>query len=130
MLGLHICNIAPRGYDRRGAWVQVANSSTRPIPLTGLEITDYTATQQRPRIYRFPALKSGAALRLRPRQSAFVFTGRGRSGVSAQGDWLLFAGRSASVRNNDGDVAYLRDRRGRILDSRTVGQPARHPNGH
>jgi hypothetical protein len=124
MLGLHICNIAPRGYDHRGEWVQVANSSIRPIPLNDLEISDYTATQRRPHIYRFPAVT------LQPRQSAFVFTGNGKNQLSTQGDWLLFAGRLASVWNNTGDVAYLRDSRGRILDSHTFGHPSRHPNGH
>jgi hypothetical protein len=130
MPGLHICNIAPRGYDHRGEWVQVANSNQQPVPLTGLEITDYTAMQQRPHIYRFPTLRGGATLVLRPRQSAFVFTGPGDSRLSTLGNWLLFAGRSAPVWNNTGDVAYLRDAYGRILDSHTVGHPARHPNGH
>jgi hypothetical protein len=130
MPGLHICNVQPRGHDARGEWVQVANDGLLPSKLTGLELTDYTGTQQRPHIYRFPPLRTGADLTLRPRQSAFVFTGRGQNGLSDQGDWLLFAGRLAAVWNNSGDVAYLRDSKGRIIDSRTVGHPARHPNGH
>ena len=79
---------------------------------------------RRPHIYRFPALS------LRPGQSAFVFTGPGRNDLSVHGDFVLFAGRRSAVWNNTGDVAYLRDARGRIIDSRSVGHPARHPNGH
>jgi hypothetical protein len=130
MPGLHICRVQPGGHDPRGEWVQVANDGLLPGSLTGLELTDYTATQQRPHIYRFPALTNGSNLTLRPRQSAFVFTGPGQDQISQQGDWLLFAGRLAPIWNNSGDVAYLRDSRGRIIDSRTVGHPARHPNGH
>lgn len=130
MPGLHICNVAPQGYDHRGEWVEVANDGLLPIVLTGLEITDYTATQQRPHIYHFPTMTDGTNFALQPRQSAFVFTAPGSASLSDRGDWLLFANRRAPVWNDSGDVAYLRDARGRIIDSRTVGHPARHPNGH
>ncbi|MGZ4304940.1 MAG: hypothetical protein ACXVSL_08725 [Solirubrobacteraceae bacterium] len=59
-----------------------------------------------------------------------MFTGRGKGGLSRQGDWLLFAGRSQPVWNNTGDVVYLRQTNGQLIDSMTVGQPKRHPNGH
>jgi hypothetical protein len=100
------------------------------VALTGLEITDYTRTQQHVHVYRFPPAQGGAALTLGPRQRAFVFSGSGNSERLAAGDLLLFAGRFAPVWNNTGDVAYLRNSRGEFVDSMTVGAPARHPNGH
>jgi hypothetical protein len=129
-MGLHVCNVVRRGSDSRGEYVHIANDGNVAVNLTGLEITDFTATQQRSHIYRFPKLTNGAPLQLRPGQSAFVFTGTGTNGRSTHGNWLLFAGRRAAVWNNSGDVAYLRDAQGRIVDSHTVGRPARHPNGH
>lgn len=107
----------------------MANNGTTSVTLTGLELTDYTGTQQRPHIYRFPGITGGGALMLRPGKVAYVFTGNGDSEVLADGDMLLFAGRSA-VWNNTGDVAYLRNPDGTFIDSMTVGHPKRHPNGH
>ncbi len=130
MAGLHICQVALRGIDDRGEYVEVANDGSGPVVLTGLELTDYTSTQQRPHVYRFPALDDGSPISLAPRQSAYVYTGPGKNELSAEGDWLLFAGRNAMVWNNPGDVAYLRRPDGELIDSRTVGHPKRHPNGH
>jgi hypothetical protein len=129
-MGLHICQIAQRGGDARGEWVSVANDSKEVVGLTGLEITDYTRTQQHVHVYRFPPAQGGAVLTLAPGQTAYVFTGTGKSERLADGDLLLFAGRGAPVWNNTGDVAYLRRANGNFVDSMTVGHPARHPNGH
>jgi hypothetical protein len=42
MPGLHVCQVALQGADRRGEWVEVANDGPRPIRLTGLKLPDYT----------------------------------------------------------------------------------------
>jgi lamin tail-like protein len=130
----HVCKISQTGTDGRGEWVSVVNSGQTPAALTGLELTDYTKTQQHVHIYRFPATTSGGALTLSPRETAFVFTGQGTNErhVSNNGtsELWLFAGRSAPVWNNDGDVAYLRKLDGTFVSSLTVGDPPRHPSGH
>lgn len=129
-MGLHICSLVPRGTDGRGEYVQVANDGSANVTLTGLELTDYTASQQRVHIYTFPPMRDGSMFVLKPKQSVFVFTGKGTNTLSSQGDWLVFAGRAAPVWNNTGDVAYLRNAKGQFIDTMTVGSPARHPNGH
>jgi hypothetical protein len=129
-MGLHICAVAVSPTDSRGEWVEVANDGTTSVTLSGLELTDYTGTQQRPHIYRFPALTGGGALMLRPGKAAYVFTGKGKSEILDDGDMLLFAGHAAPVWNNTGDVAYLRNPDGTFIGSMTVGHPKRHPNGH
>jgi hypothetical protein len=128
--GIHVCQIVPRTADPRGEYVVVANDGVAAQSLTGLEITDYTATQRHVHVYRFPPAQDGADLLLGARGQAFVFTGRGANERLADGDLLLFAERSAPIWNNSGDVAYLRRLDGTFVDSLTVGHPARHPNGH
>ncbi|MBS1870547.1 MAG: lamin tail domain-containing protein [Actinobacteria bacterium] len=130
MPGLHICHVGLRGNDARGEWVQVANDGMSAVGLTGLKLTDYTATQQNVHIYEFPATTSNTVLMLPAGKSAYVFTGHGTSGWTDDGHLLLFAGRSAQVWNNTGDVAYLRRADGTFIDTMTVGDPKRHPNGH
>lgn len=129
-MGLHICAVVPNTTDKRGEFVEIANDSTTRLPLTGLELTDYTGMQQRPHIYRFPALMSGAPLHLGAGKSVYVFTGPGNNVILDDGDVLLFAGRNAAVWNNTGDVAYLRRSDGTFIDTMTIGHPKRHPNGH
>ncbi len=128
-MGLHICQIEQRGTDSRGEWVSVANDGAT-VALTGLEITDFTRTQQHVHVFSFPAALGGVALLLRTGETAYVFTGSGRNERLANGDLLLFAGRHAPVWNNTGDVSYLRNARGEFMDWMSVGAPARHPNGH
>lgn len=126
--------ISPTGTDSRGEWVCIANGGQNPVPLTGLELTDYTETQKHVHIIRFPKTTVGGTLMLGPGQSAFIFTGTGTNEWYTRSDgkrelWL-FAGRSAPVWNNDGDVAYLRRLDGTFVSSLTVGDPPRHPSGH
>jgi Lamin Tail Domain len=128
-VGIHICDVANRTSDSRGEYVEVANDGPN-VALTGLELTDYTATQQHVHIYRFPSAQGGEALFLRRGESAYVFTGPGTNARLDDGDLLLFAGRRAQVWNDGGDVAYLRNSRGEFVDSMTVGDPKRHPRGH
>jgi hypothetical protein len=115
--------------DGRGEYVDIANDGSSPVPLTGVELADYRATHQHVRVYIFPTLTDGSALELHPGQSAYVFSGEGLSEHS-EGSWLLHAGWTTPIWNNNGDVAYLRSTAGQILDSMTVGHPRRHPNGH
>jgi Lamin Tail Domain len=115
-MGLHICQINRFGSDDRGEWVSVANDGSTSVSLTSLEITDVTRSQQHVHVYSFPAARGGGALMLAPGQTAYVFTGSGHNARLPDGDLLLFAGRHASIWNNVGDVAYLRDRRGAFID--------------
>jgi hypothetical protein len=126
----HICVVANRTTDERGEYVEVANSGPNSVAVNELELTDYTATQQHAHVYHFPKAKGGGDLYLEPGQSAYVFTGKGENVRNADGNLLLFAGRSASIWNNNGDVAYLRRLDGTFVGSMTVGDPKRHPNGH
>ena len=130
MPGIHVCRLVTQTSDRRGEYVVVANDGDSNVSLTGLEITDYTRTQQQVHIYRFPQAQGGGNLMLKPNQEAFVFTGPGTNVLSTQGDFLLYAGRAAPIWNNTGDVAFLRRLEGTFVDSLTVGDPPRHPNGH
>lgn len=129
-MGLHICQVANRTTDRRGEYVHVANDGSTTVNITGLELTDYTTTQQHVHIYRFPGATNGEGLTLRAGQSAYVFTGTGTNARNPDGNFILYAGRRAAVWNDDGDVAYLRRPDGTFIDSVTVGHPARHPRGH
>jgi lamin tail-like protein len=128
--GIHVCQVVPQTTDPRGEYVVVANDGTSSVPLTGLEITDYTMTQQHVHVYRFPQAQGNADLILSPGEEAYVFTGHGQNQRLGDGDLLLFAERSAPIWNNTGDVAYLRRLDGTFVDSMTVGDPPRHPNGH
>ncbi|HEV7566373.1 MAG TPA: lamin tail domain-containing protein [Microbacteriaceae bacterium] len=123
-----------RTSDPQEEWIEIANGSLFSQPLTGLEITDFTGTQTNVHIYRFPPTQAGTPLQLGMLQSALVFTGSGdgRWHTDEHGKtWLLlFMGRAAPIWNNAGDVVYLRKLDGTIVDSHTVGDPPRHPNGH
>jgi Lamin Tail Domain len=133
-VGLHICQISQKGTDQRGEWVSVANDGQVAVALTDLEITDFTKTQQHVHIFRFPAMADHSPLMLGPNQTAFIFTTKGKNEwvptPSGKRELHLFAGKSAPVWNNTGDVAYLRNPDGTFIDTMTVGDPARHPNGH
>ncbi|HEX4670536.1 MAG TPA: lamin tail domain-containing protein [Solirubrobacterales bacterium] len=126
----HICVVANRTSDSRGEYVEIANAGVASVAVNRLELTDYTATQSHVHVYRFPEAIGGGDLYLEPGQSAYVFSGKGENARSQSGSLFLFAGRSARIWNDDGDVAYLRRLDGTFVDSRTVGNPKRHPNGH
>jgi hypothetical protein len=129
-LGLHICHVGRRGKDSRGEWVEIANDGALAVALTGLELTDYTETQQHPHIYTFPRAQGGGDLMLAASNSAYVFTRTGTAERLSDGDLILYWGRGADVWNNPGDVAYLRHSDGTFIDHMTVGEPKRHPGGH
>lgn len=126
----HVCLVANRSADTRGEYVEVANGAAGPVALTGLELTDFTTGQRHVHVYRFPRAVGGGTLTLGGGKVAYVFSGHGSNELLTDGNLLLFAGRSAPIWNNDGDVAYLRRLDGTFVDSLTVGEPKRHPNGH
>jgi Lamin Tail Domain len=133
-VALRISQINQRGSDARGEWVSVINTGPLPLPLTGLELTDFTRTQQEVHIYRFPATTTRTPLLLGAGEVAYVFTGPGLNERVTRSDGRyelhLYAGYRAAVWNNDGDVAYLRHLAdGTIVSWLTVGTPARHPGG-
>jgi hypothetical protein len=130
----HICRIN-RGPTLAEEWVSVWNAGPTSQRLTGLELTDFTRTQRHVHILRFPTYTDGSPILLEPGDVAFVFTRKGanewRPRRNGGRELWLFAGREGSVWNNDGDVAYLREvATGEFIDSMTVGDPPRHPNGH
>lgn len=126
----HVCFVANRSTDSRGEYVEIANGAAVPVALTGLELTDYTTGQRHVHVFHFPSAVGGGALTLGPGSVAYVFSGRGTNQLLGDGSLLLFAQRSAPIWNNTGDVAYLRRADGTFVDTRTVGDPKRHPNGH
>lgn len=124
-MSLHICEINPRGNGQYGEWVLLANDGPAAVRLLGLELTDYTRTQQHVHVLQLPDVT------LPRRAVAYVFTQVGTNSWVRPGRELhLYANRRAPVWNNTGDVAYLRLSDGRFVDSFTVGDPTRHPNGH
>jgi hypothetical protein len=130
----HVCRVNLQTADPQAEWVEVANGGVLPVALTGLEITDYTLLQRHVHVIRFPSTTTGSALMLAAGQSAFVFSGIGQNrwdvDENGRSRLFLFAGRQAPVWNNAGDVVYLRRVDGTFVDSVTVGDPPRHPNGH
>jgi Lamin Tail Domain len=129
MGGLHICEVEVRGADARGAYVVIANDGAQPVVLTSMELANYNSARQHVCVYLFPRVADGSPLELRPGQCAYVFSGEGESEPCEAG-WLLFAGWTEPIWDKNGDVAYLRDVDGHVVDSRVVGQSRRHPHGH
>lgn len=92
-----------------GEYVQIRNASGSTISLTDWTLRD---TTRRPdHVYRF------GTFRLAPRTAVVVHTGTGRNGPGH-----LYWGRTgtsgfAYVWNNTGDVAYLRNARGTLVDT-------------
>jgi hypothetical protein len=101
-----------RTADPQEEFVEVANGGLFPVLVSGLEITDYTRTQQNVHIYRFPTYADDSAIELATHESALVFTGVGENCWHADEHgrpWLmLFMDRGAPIWNNQGDVLYLR----------------------
>jgi hypothetical protein len=104
------------------------------VAVTGLEITDYTRLQLNAHIYRFPRTTQATMLLLGTFESAIVCTGQGDNRWYTDDNgkrWLLlFMARAAPIWNNSGDVVYLRKTDGTFVDTSTLGDPPRHPNGH
>ena len=122
-MGLHICAVVQRGPGSSSEHVEVVNDGAEPVPVTGLELTD-CAGQQHEHVYTFPKGELAAG------QTAYVYSGTGKSQLTRSGDLILFAGLRAPVWKDDSHVAYLRHPDGKIIDTMHAGRPPRHPNGH
>jgi hypothetical protein len=122
-MGLHICAVVPRG-SSGSAHAEVVNDGAEPVTVTGLELTD-CAGERHEHVYSFPEGELGAG------QTAYVYSGKGRSQRTRTGDLILYAGlETPSVWKDDSHVAYLRHPDGKIIDTMHAGRPARHPDGH
>lgn len=90
---------SPERDNLNDEWVDVSNSGTSDVSLTGWSLED-----AQNHTFEFPdfLLKSGAAVR--------VHTGAGND---TEAD--LFWGRSSPIWNNDGDVATLSDSTGAVI---------------
>jgi hypothetical protein len=128
----HICDANWDTADPQEEWVMLVNGGASRVVISGLEVTDETATQQNPHIYTIPVYTDGSPIQLIPGQRAYVVTGAGTSewrDVGGIRSLVLFWGRAATVWNNSGDVVYLRRSNGEFVDWAVVGAPPRHP-GH
>ncbi len=128
----HICDLSWQNSDPQKEWVKLVNGGFSTQTLTGRLLTDETETQAHPHIYVFPRYTSGVPTTLSAGQRAYVVTGEGDGGwriVDGVNSLVLYWGLRATIWNNSGDVAYLREADGRIIDWAIVGNPPRHP-GH
>ena len=122
-MGLHICAVVPRGSGSPSEYVEVVNDGAEPVPVTGLELTSCSG-QDHELVYAFPEGELEAG------QTAYVYSGEGRSHRTRAGDLILYTGLRARVWKDDADVAYLRRPDGKIIDTMHTGRPPRHPDGH
>jgi hypothetical protein len=122
-MGLHICAVVQRGAGSSSEHVEVVNDGAEPVSVTGLELTDCSG-QHHEHVYTFPEGELAAG------QTAYVYSGKGKSQRTHTGDFILYAGLQASVFKDESHVAYLRHPDGRIIDTMRAGRPPRHPDGH
>jgi hypothetical protein len=122
-MGLHICSVKRRTPGSSSEYVEVVNDGAAPVPVTGLELTDSTGEHHEP-VYTFPQGELGAG------ETAYVYSGAGKSHRLPNGDLILYAGLPGPVWKDDSHVAYLRHPDGKIIDTMHAGRPPRHPDGH
>ena len=122
-MGLHICAVVQRGSGSPSEHVEIVNDGAEPVPVTGLELTDCSGEHHEP-VYTFPEGELEAG------QTAYVYSGKGKSQRTRSGDLILYSGLDTSVWKDDSHVAYLRHPDGRIIDTMHAGRPPRHPAGH
>ena len=96
-------NADPPGRDEEalnGEWVRIVNTTESPVDMTGFTLSDYAG-----HVYKFGALilPEGSEIRL--------FTGSGTDTSTS-----FYWGEKTPVWNNRGDVAYLRDGDGELVD--------------
>ena len=91
--------------------------------MTGLELTDCPEHEHK-LVYAFPQGELGAG------ETAYVYSGKGKSRRMPSGDLILYAGLEGLVWKDDSHVAYLRRPDGHIVDTMHAGRPPRHPDGH
>jgi hypothetical protein len=122
-MGLHICEVVQQRPGSSGEHVMVVNDGAEPVTVTGLELTDCTGEEHAP-VYTFPRGELDAG------ETAYVYSGKGKSQRTRTNDLILYAGLEAPVWKDDSHVAYLRRPDGHIIDTMRVGRPPRHPDGH
>lgn len=122
-MGLHICAVVQRGSGSPSEYVEVVNDGAEPVSVTGLELTDCPG-EHHERVYAFPKGELAAG------ETAYVYSGKGKSRRTPTGDLILFAGLQDPVWTDESHVAYLRHPDGRIVDTMHAGRPPRHPDGH
>jgi len=122
-MGLHICAVVQRGSGSPSEYVEVVNDGPVPVPVTGLELTDCFG-QHHEHVYAFPEGELGAG------ETAYVYSGKGKSQRTRTGDLILYAGLRAPVWKDESHIAYLRRPDGRIVDTMHAGRPPRHLHGH
>ena len=123
-MGLHICAVVQRGSGSASEHVEIVNDGDEPVPVTGLELTDCPGEDRHTHVYSFPEGELAAG------QTAYVYSGEGRSQRTRTGDLILYAGLPGPFWKDDSHVAYLRHPDGKIIDTMRAGRPPRHPNGH
>ncbi len=103
-------------------WVQINNDGSQQWTIHNWELSDETAQQLRPHIYRFPkTLANGGSWTFDPGETIYVFTARGQDvfiakpANGARPQFHLHWNRDAMVWNNSGDRVYLRSEDGRFL---------------
>jgi endonuclease YncB( thermonuclease family) len=94
--------------NRNGEYLRICNISSEPISLEGFSISDAAG-----RRYIFPPAV------LRPGYTLLLFSGNGNNIVAATDQLRFFWNSLISIWNNRGDVAYLRDPDGHIIDTFT-----------
>jgi len=122
-MGLHICAVVQRGSGSPKEYVEIVNDGAEPVPVTGLELTD-SSGQDHELVYSFPRGELAAG------ETAYVYSGKGTSQRTRNGDLILYAGLQGSVFKDESHVAYLRHPDGKIIDTMRAGRPPRHPGGH
>jgi endonuclease YncB( thermonuclease family) len=98
---IHFDAPGPDGENPNGEWVEIVNEGSKVMNLVGFTLKD-EATH----IYTFPDVT------LEPNHVLKLYSGQGTDGADA-----LFWGLVGDAGwNNNGDTAFLRDRRGRLVD--------------
>ncbi len=98
------------GDDRlnlNGEWVKVTNKGNDTVLIAGWTLSD----KDQNTLYTFPAIL------LLPAESVTVFSGSGTMNSTS-----LFMGKAEPVWGNNGDIAFLKDGRGTIIDQRSEGE--------
>jgi competence protein ComEC len=97
------------GDDRtnlNGEWVKLKNRGDFPVPISGWTLTDSTGSFS----YTIPAFVA------MPGTSVTLYTGSGM-----MNDTALFMGYTQPVWGNSGDIAFLKDGNGNLIDKRSEG---------
>lgn len=105
--------------DPNDEWVCIDNEGNQRWDIAGCEITDQTATQKRPHVYKLPKhLYDGSSWTLDPGERLYLRTGHGQDQFipdASPPQFHFYWNRDAFVWNNTGDHVYLRGPNGEFL---------------